>query len=198
MSEQTFNLGTKTLEIMLDEGNDSPREWDNLAQMVFFGKHKSYGDKHDFELDGGFDSRQDFMERGAEQVKKYFDAAIVKPVHLYEHSGTAISTSFSYPFNCRWDSGTIGFAIVTKAAIRKEYSVNRVTKELIEKADKILECEVETLNQWISGDIYSFTLETSEGEHIDSCGGFYGSDLKTNGMLDHFDDETKAAVLEQI
>lgn len=191
MSEETFDLSNNKLEIMLDNDTETPREWDNLATMVFLGKHSHLGDKHDFRVNSNYDSREDFMERGAKEVMKHFDAAIVKPVHLYSHSGTSISTSYSYPFNCRWDSGTVGFAVVTKAAIRKEYGVKRITKALLEKADKILEGEVETLNQWISGEIYSFTLEDKEGNHIDSCGGFYGSDLKTNGMLDHLPDEVK-------
>lgn len=198
MSEQTFDLSNNTLEIMLDQDTDSPREWDNLAKMIFVGKHAHLGDNHDFRITNNYNNRQDFMERGAEDVKKHFDAAIVKPVHLYSHSGTSISTSFGYPFNCQWDSGTCGFAVVTKADIRKEYGVKRITKALLEKADKILECEVKLLDQWISGDVYRFSLDDKEGNNIDGCGGFFGSDLKTNGMLEHLPEDVVKELEGQI
>jgi hypothetical protein len=157
--------------------------------MVFFGKHKGYGDKHNVSLDVNFSSRADFIERGAAMVRKIMDAAVVVPVHLYSHSGESISTSYTYPYNCQWDSGTCGFAVVTKEAIRKEYNVKRVTKDLIEKATKILEGEVKTLDQYISGEVYSFTIENKNGDPMDSCGGFYGGDYETNGMLEHFPEE---------
>lgn len=180
----------KTVKIFADSFAENPREWDNLSKMIFFGKHAHLGDKHEVKLEGSFNSRAEFMNSGKEIVSKQFkDVVIVKAVHLYEHSGTGISTSFKYPFNCEWDSGTVGFAIVTKQDIRNNFGVKRVTQELIDKADKILEAEVETLNQYVSGEVYSFVIEDETGEVIDSCGGFYGSDITTNGMSDHMDAE---------
>ena len=164
-----------TLKLIQDETAESPREWDNLSQMIFFRGKKGLGDNHRVELNVEFSSRQDFMDRGAEIVAKQLNAAICKPVHWYSHSGEGISTSYSYPYDCPWDSGTIGFAVVTKEAIRKEYSVKRITKALIDKADKILESEVETLNQYISGDIWGFEITDAEGNHVDSCWGIYGT-----------------------
>lgn len=193
-----IKAGNKILRIMQDESPDDPRSWDNLAKMIFVGKHKSLGDKHSFEFNGNYNSRKDFIEKGEIELKKHFkDVAIIKAVHLYEHSGTSISTSMSYPFDCKWDAGTIGFAIVTKADIKKEFGVKRVTKELLKKAENILDGEVETLNQYVSGDVYGFEiLEVSiceKGcEHetsLDSVWGFYGNDFDTNGITDHFDDE---------
>ena len=166
--------------------------------MIFVGKHKSLGDKHDFEFEGDYNSRQDFIEKGENELRKYFkDVAVIKAVHLYEHSGTSISTSMSYPFDCKWDAGTIGFAVITKADIKENFSVKRVTKELLKRAEAILDGEVETLNQYISGDVYGFELvEVSECDkgcehetHLDSCWGFFGNEFMTNGITDHFDDE---------
>ena len=169
--------------------NDNPREWDNLSKMVFFGKHKGLGDNHNITLDVSFDSRHDFMERGAELIRKELDAAIVKPVHLYEHSGMSISTNYSYPYDCRWDSGTIGFAVVTKEAIRKEYGVKRITKSLIEKANSVLDGEVKLLDQYIRGEIYRYRVINPEGDEIDSCGSYFGHDITENGILDNINDE---------
>jgi hypothetical protein len=186
----------ETLNIYPDEMGQSPREWDNLCKMVFFGNHRHLGDKHNVQLDETFTSREDFMERGAELVTKQLDAAVCIPIHLYSHSGTSISTSYSYPYNCRWDSGTIGFAVVTKEAIRNEYSVKRVTKKLIEKATSVAEAEVETLNQYISGEVYGFEVIDKDGKQIDSCWGFFGCEITTNGILDHVDEDWKNIVVD--
>ena len=32
---------------------------------------------------------------------------------------------------------------------------------------------------------YGFILEKPDGEHIDSCWGFYGDNIETNGILDN-------------
>lgn len=178
-----------TLEVIQDDSAESPRNGDNLAQMIFFGKHKHLGDDHNIELEGGFSSREDFMTRGAEMLKEQMNAALVVPIHYYEHSGAGISTEMDYPFNCPWDSGTIGFAVVTNEAIRKEYGIKRVTGLAINKAMSVLKSEVKSLDQWISGEVYGFKLFDENDEEVDSCWGFFGHDPKTNGMTDHFDAE---------
>jgi len=189
------NSKGQTLEIFQDSLIESPREWDNLAKMIFFGNHSHLGDNHSVEL-SDYNSRDEFMEQGAEDVKRILKAAVVLPVHLYQHSGTGISTSYSYPFNCPWDSGTCGFVVVTKEDIRKEYNIKNVTKKLIEQATKIAIGEVETLNQYISGDVYGFELKDQEDDVIDSCWGFFGSDISTNGILEYVDEEWKDIVVD--
>jgi hypothetical protein len=197
--------GNKILRIMQDTNPDDPRSWDNLAKMIFVGKHKSLGDKHNFEFEGNYNNRQDFIEKGESELRKHFkDVAIIKAVHLYEHSGTSISTSMGYPFDCKWDAGTIGFSVVTKSDIKKDFGVKRVTKALLEQAERILEGEIETLNQYIMGDVYRFEVVTiskcehdhEHEEHEDSCGGFYGSDFANNGITDHISDERLVEALK--
>jgi hypothetical protein len=181
-------VGNETVRIVQDSFVESPRSWDNLAKMIFTGGHTHLGDKHEVDFNLFFESRQDFIDRGEEVVRKHFkDVVVCYPVHLYEHSGTSISISDSYPYNCRWDSGTIGFAIVTKEDIRKNWNIKRVTKEYIEQADRILKGEVETLNQYVMGEVYGFIVEDENGEHIDSCYGFYGSDIEENGIADYLE-----------
>ena len=189
-------VGNKTVKIVLSEHNESPREWCNLATMVFTGKHKHFGDEHKVDFSEGFSSRQDFIERGEELVRKQIkDVAVCLPVHLYEHSNVSISTNSGYPYNCEWDSGTIGFVVVTKSAIRDNFSVKRVTQEKIDRAIQIAEGEVETLSDYIRGDVYGFVIE-EDGEEVDSCYGFYGDNFETNGIKDYLDDDLFEAVME--
>ena len=195
----TFKLpNNRTLKIVQDSTPDSPREWDNLTQMIFTGKHEHLGDKHDVDFSEGYSSRQDFIERGAEAVKKHIkDIVAIKPVHLYKHSGTSISTSYGYPYNCIWDSGTCGFVIITKQSIREMFGCKRVSQKDIEKAESQIDGEVETLSQWMEGEVYGFVIENEEEEHEDSCYGFYGHDINTNGILDHLSDEDRTMLESQ-
>ena len=181
-------VGNKTIKIYHSEG-DNPRTYDgNITRMIFFGNHEGLGDKHDIKLNEGFNSRQDFMDRGAEIVQKATKAVICLPVHLYEHSGISLSINYEGQYADRWDSGTCGFVIITKEDIRECYGIKRVTQKHIDKAVKEIEGELKELNQYINGEVYGFEI-TEEGEETDSCGGFYGDDFKTNGMADHVGDD---------
>ena len=204
-SIKEVRVADKVLRILIDENAESPREWDNLAQMIFTGrKWGSLGDKHNITFDGDYNSREEFITKGEAQLRKQIKGIVIcKAVHLYEHSGATISTSYGYPYNCRWDSGTIGFAIVTKDAIRKCYMTKRVTQEMIDKADKVLEGEIKILDDYVRGDVYSFEVNTvskcdkgcEHEEYADSCGGFYGSDFVTNGITEHLDKELAEALI---
>lgn len=199
-------VGNQKLKIFYDTMAGSPREWDNLAKMIFTGKHQHFGDEHDMKFDGGYLNRQDFIQKGEKEVRKHFkDVVLCKAVHLYDHSGIAISTKFEYPFNDVWDSGTIGFAIVTKADLLKEYDSKRVTKKMLESAEQVLVGEVEVLSEYIEGNVFRYELvEVSKcekgcehEEHKDSCGGFYGNDFKDNGIADGLDNELKEVLLNE-
>ena len=180
-----------TLEIIPDEYPENPREeWDNIGTMVCFHKRYSLGDEnHNIESDWFFSWEE--MEK---YLYKKIDAGIVLPLYLYDHSGITISTS---PFSCSWDSGQVGFIYVTKQKIRKEFNKKRISKKLLEKVKKILISEVNIYDQFLRGDIYSFLLK-SNGEIIDSCHGFYGHDIRENGMLDHIPEEYRKAIAMKI
>jgi hypothetical protein len=181
---------------------DSPREWDNLTKCVFFGNYKGYGDNHSFNFNSEFDNRQDFINEGSDIIKKHFDAVLVKPVHVYKHSGTSISTNDGYPYNDRWDSGTIGFVIITKQDLREEYNWKLITQKrldsVIDNINNVMDSEIDTLSDYIGGNVYEFSIQDENGDTEDSCGGFYGDDLKTNGILDYLNEEDVKLVLEQI
>jgi hypothetical protein len=176
MKTLTDSKGNK-LTFFVDESPENPRNWDNIGTMICFHSRYSLGDKHDVKSKN-FSS---FDEMKKHLSKKY---AIILPLFLYDHSGITMSTK---PFDCRWDSGQVGFIVVDRERILKEYGGNRLTKKSIEKATNYLIGEVETYDQFISGDVYGFKVEDENGEEINSCYGFYGSDFETNGMPDHIE-----------
>lgn len=187
-----YQTSTKKLNIIQDENPLNPRtEFDNLGVMICTHKRYTLGDEHSFDFDNY--NRWDEAEKA---LKNEYDAAIIVPLFLYDHSGITISTS---PFSCRWDSGQIGFILVSKETARKEYNVKRITKKILEKIKNCIKGEVETYNQYLTGDIYGFELIDNDGKVIDSCWGFYGSDIETNGILDCiYDDELKSLIKKKV
>jgi len=159
--KHTFTKGTKTLVIEQDSQVETPREWDNLGTMVFLGNYSHLGDKHEIET--------------VEEANKIERRSISLPVYMYSHSGETISTT---PFSCTWDSGKLGFIYVTQSKAMKYFGWKSITPKRKKKLLEYLEREVETLDQYIKGEVYGFTLSEPNNE-VDSCWGFYGDDFKS-------------------
>ena len=181
---KTLNEGydMNTLKIMQDTYAMSPREWDNIGQMVCFHKRYTLGDEHSYDSDD-YNSWDEFEKA----LHKEHDIAVILPLYLYDHSGITMKTT---GFSCGWDSGQVGFIFVTKDKVRKEYNVKRISKSLLDKVESLLKSEVYTYDQYLTGDTYWFELVDENGNTLDSCGGFFGRDPKENGMSDYVDLES--------
>ena len=187
------------IEVIQDESPESPREWDNLGTMICFHPRYNLGDKHDY-------SRINYnsFEEERKDIKKKENACVMLPLYLYDHSGITMKTS---PFGCGFDSGQVGWIVVSKEQVRKEYNVKRINKELIEKVTKVLEGEVETYDQYLTGDVYGYRISKvtkcnfghEHKEEVDSCWGFYGEDecmTEAEGIVDYY--LTKVLVQEEM
>ena len=192
---ETFKLNNgRTLGVEYSEWASSPREWDNLTKCIFFGTYSHVGDKHDYnsnDYNGWDEMEQDIIKRE--------EPVIIKKVYMYVHSDATISLT---PFDCKWDSGVLGFVIITKEDLKREYNWKVITKKrlesVLENINNVLEGEIEVLDDYIRGDVYEFSIQDENGDTEDSCSGFYGSDIKTNGILDHLSKEDTEMVLQQI
>lgn len=107
-------------------------------------------------------------------LKKFSQYFIWLPIYAYEHSGITISTSRSYPYNDRWDSGQLGFIYVDKIKVKKEYNWKCLTGQRIGKIISYLRSEVDNYDDYLTGNVYGFTIEDEEGNEIESCWGFIG------------------------
>lgn len=170
-----------SIKIVTDKDPQSPREWDNLGTV--FVAHRRY----------------DFSDVNAEDIRddngQIDDARYIHlPIYMYDHSGITVRTT---PFSCPWDSGQVGVIYVDKDKVREEFGWKRITKEREAQIHKYLVDEVETLDQYLTGDVYGFTVTDNEtGEEIDSCWGFFGSDHEATGLLEHagYDPETHVII----
>lgn len=167
MSETVKHRGIE-IEIWSDSDSRNPRtEWDNLATMVCFHSRYSLGDENT-----GHDNDEDFRE-----FLKSDEIAIVLPLYLYDHSGITMSTG---AFSCRFDSGQVGVIYITKEKIRNEFGVKRISKKKIKEITKYLEGEVETYDNYLTGNVYGYTVEETD----DSCGGYFGYNHEESGLLE--------------
>ena len=186
---ETTRKGDYILEIFQDEPYDSPREWDPLGTMICFHRRYNLGDKHDY-------NKNDYSTwtEMKEAIIEGENAKIILPLYLYDHSGITISTG---SFSCGWDSGQVGWIFASEDRIKKECNVDVITDDVLDKVTKMLEGEVETYDQYLTGDVYGYRISKIDKcnhghEHkdeIDSCWGFYGMDSVEEAgkeMLDYY------------
>lgn len=144
------------------------------------------------------------------------------PLWLYDHGGITMSCgSRTGQYADRWDSGGVGWIVILKKTLMDEVGTEYVlddagelirvehkrpdapstwsylTKPLTDetwrkRAVEIMEVDVEVYDQYLTGDVYGFTLYSAEpveeGEEPDwnekdSCWGFFGSDVMENGII---------------
>ena len=179
------------LEIFDDLNPCSPREFDNLGTMVCFHRRYNLGDETELKS-SDFSSWEELES----YLYKEEDALIAIPVFMYDHSGLWINTT---GFSCPWDSGQVGYIYISKEKVRREYSCKRISKKLKEMIREILCSEVDLYNDYLSGNVYGFTLTDKENaEEIDSSCGFYGTDYIENGIFDYVSSYFTKAELEAL
>ena len=179
------------LEIFDDLNPCSPREFDNLGTMVCFHRRYNLGDET--ELKSSDFSSWEELEN---YLYKEEDALIAIPVFMYDHSGLWINTT---GFSCPWDSGQVGYIYISKEKVREDYGCKRISKKLKEMIREILCSEVDLYNDYLSGNVYGFTLTDKENaEEIDSSCGFYGTDYIENGIFDYVSSYFTKAELEAL
>lgn len=212
--EQTY-----TLNIEKDDYPENPRKWDNIGKMVCSHSRYDLGDEHCCDANSVLDhiasevlesdmidawkNNNRFSDEDIIDLIK--EEAAILPLYLYDHSGITMKTT---PFNDSWDSGQVGYIYVTYADLAKEHGIDNSYlknntewaggRDLIKVAHDMLDGEVETYDIYLRGDVYSFNWEKLDEDgnllESDSCSGFFGDNLKENGLISHLPDELKEAM----
>jgi hypothetical protein len=156
-----------TISIEADEDCQDPCDmFDDLGTMVCCHSRYNLGHKQD---------TNEAIEELANDPQN-----IVLPLYLYDHSGITMNTT---GFSCPWDSGQVGIIYVSKEKIRSEYGVKRISPKLRAKVLKVLKGEVETYDDYLTGNVWGYTVADASGDIIDSCWGFYG-DYEKNCLVE--------------
>lgn len=157
----TNQTGTSEYKIKIEQDTDTenPRDFGTGIMVCFHGKYDLGNTKH--KEDG---SRFDDVYE-AQEFHKNFEGVSL-PLFLYDHGSITISTT---PFSCPWDSGQVGFIYMPDEMLAAEFDNDK------EKAKQCLLSEVQTYDQYLTGDVWGYII-TKDGEEIDSCWGWYGRD----------------------
>jgi hypothetical protein len=173
---ETFTHAGRTVSIFYDNDPVNPcKNYDQLATLACWHRRSNLGHEQIQPM-----SEEELRERVGEE-----EILAVLPLYLYQHSGMTISTT---PFSCRFDSGQVGWAYVTRASAKKmgcvgdrhsyESGKSVVVGTWDEAAYKeAIEGEVATYDLYLTGECYGYQITGSDGDELDSCWGFLG-DLK--------------------
>jgi hypothetical protein len=140
--------------VYYSECGDSPRTWSNSAHFIM---KAPYGDSED--VDGELDYLCDKYRIKREQpwldiVDKLSRYIVIKPICMYSHGGSTVY--FGVPTD-PWDSGYTGFAYITKDETIE--CCPKSKRNWRERAEEILNGEMEALGRYVRGDVYGFIEE---------------------------------------
>jgi hypothetical protein len=195
--EQTINYKGYTIEITRDQYPLNPRkEWDgHLGEMVCRHSRYNLGDRMttndmtseialilDMTDDEEHDIYDEFENSTAEFLRLFSEKFYFQILYLYDHGGISMSCQsfIGRAPHARWDSGIVGLIYVAKEEAHKRFDEYR--KEWLEEYHKgktkeevinsLLEGEVEDYNQYLTGQVYCYSVE----ETGDGCCGFFGDE----------------------
>jgi hypothetical protein len=181
--ESFDHLGLRVSIQQDDSSTSDPRGWDNLGHMICWHPHYKLGDEQFSgpEDVGGSRTMQD-VSRWLFRERK---ATVMLPLYLLDHSG--ITMSAGAPIyrhspkdkavraagrfmgdDAGWDTSMVGFIYATKEAEAE-------TPDVV----KYLRGEVETYDDFLTGNVYGYVVEDRDGEVLDSCWGFFPNHPET-------------------
>lgn len=164
------------IRIQQDNDAESPDSWDDGA-VFLTGYHRDFFVKRD-----GFDQEtvsnalrwviygkadavdSDYLDRAKELAREFH----IFPLYAYIHSGVSLSLGRGGQFSDRWDSCTVGAVFVSKKETRFKA-----------KSEKLAAGLVETWDQYLSGEVYGYSIDGIEAA---GCWGFYGEPEKSGLM----------------
>lgn len=120
------------------------------------------------------------------------DKALQIPISIYEHGGFVLSVGDG-AISCPWDSGYVGVWVFEPKDLIEHWGAD--TPETRQKAHECVEAIIKYRNDVYSGNVWGFSIESGDGEHIDSCWGFVGDEAVTD-MKEHVDEKYHKALDE--
>lgn len=210
MATKTIETKLK-LKVMYDESAINPLENKEefagiMGRFICWSKKYSLGHKHNFEdkvdlfkelaykyhsdevkkLDEALNSNKitfgSYVCR-LEQIIYTSEDVYILPLFLYDHGGLTVS---AVRFPSKWDSSLVGYVYTTKDALDSIGCVYNSREDV----EDILKSDIQLYDEYVKGEVYGFSIVEYDEKYgneygeIESSWGFYGSDMKENGMID--------------
>lgn len=152
------------------DGAESPCDWNDKGFQLhsFSNRHKSFTHPREFWPDG----------KPSIGLRRKLDCGTAFVLDYFEHSGCVWSLHGSGP-RCQWDTADRAGILIWNG---KAKDLGRTVEERRAAAKSFLE----TYTCWCNGEIYGFSVDErvkldcghEEVRHVDSCGGYYGTDME--------------------
>ena len=168
MKQHNIN-STLRVVVRQDEDAESPSDFGMLGTITYSSRARHTLGTKAVNLEE--------HERIGREIEK--GTLIGLPVFAYIHSGVAIQAAEANPFHCQWDSGQSGWVYTEPEKACQWFGWKRVSKQRLEKVLDVLKAEVQTLSQYLNGEVYRFEVQVfGEGRwnYVDGCGGYYNED----------------------
>lgn len=143
-----------------------------------YGMGRYHGDLYTYN-DAGEEHKVGSWEDVITHLSKRFGAEVLT-IRMYDHSGVVVSANpkpNEFWFHDRWDSGTYGVVFLTRDQIAEMYDARRVTKHMRAKARQYMADVIDTLSQYMSGDVWYYAIDDEEGNELDSLGCIFGYEV---------------------
>lgn len=171
-----------SVQIEQDDWSNPREDFSNVGEMICYHNRYTLGDGN---LSNVYDPyNYDGWQGLLKGIKESEDVITSLPVYMYDHGGISLSTT---PYTCCWDSGQIGFIVALKDNVKEIYGSEDVE---IEKLEATMKEEVKTYNDYVQGQVFDVTVKEAD-KVVDSCGGFYGTDFKDNGVYQFVEQYSK-------
>ena len=186
MDHEEIKLNGCTIEIHQDTDAQDPREWgDNSLFLV--GYHRDFRVEApvyhcDRAKNNALFNKEDLIAFfNGEDSENYSNSGVFPQYHIFKleayiHSGVrlALSSEGNFP-DRRWDVSQLGAVFVSRTKLNGKLSAKQARKYALGL--------IEEWNQYLSGQVYGYITKDEQGNHLDSCWGFYG-DPKESGLMD--------------
>ena len=185
IKKQTLPNGKAVVGVIEHDPNaTTPRGWANLGKILIEPSKSHWIASPDDVVDSDIALGNnpyihwDNICREQLQLKKP-DIAIAFPIIKHEHGAITLSLGFKQGR----DFDVVGFVYATKQQVREWYGVNRLSKSIIERAEKCIRSEIDTLADWLNGKCYGYRVyaveyndmgDIEDYTELDSCWGFVG------------------------
>ena len=164
------------LRIECDVDAENPRDYNTPTTCVLsdtsqytFGDAQWAEDKIKWALSVPPDSAGDMnaYETQCDEYRFYPCQHYVLPVYIMcSHIVVTINTT---GFSRKWDSGLVGCIYINKECATKEWPTDTEAR-----AFAYMVGEIETLDEYLSGELYRYVIVVGEDDPVESCGGLFG------------------------
>lgn len=150
----------KIITVEYDHDTECPMGYDSAWRLVSFNRNSIHNDAvPEYITEDG---------KPTLTLRNKLRVGLAYQLSYYEHGNSRYDIAGSGPA-CPWDSvGNAGILVW-------EHAPGELAKSPADRR-KDAECFLETYNDWMNGWVCFYSVETADGEPVDSCGGFYMSD----------------------